>query len=181
MNGRRLVDSLQRPAAFSAADRLTALRDRTGSSVGTTRAARRRDVLIGMAVILVGVIAVFAFILNRPSGVAPQVGQSDTPAPVVTNAPRLLAGEAFIPLSVEFGHFPPQLQPGDFVRIAVTPGVEGNGETRVLVDEAVVTGISPANELSSTTVITVRGPQQILSSIASSGPLFLALVEGDLE
>lgn len=119
--------------------------------------------------------------MNRSSGVVLQSEQPVESAPVVTNAPGLLAGEAFIPLSVEYGHFPPHLQPGDFVRIAVTPGIEGNDVTRILVDEAVVTEVSQSNEMSSTTVITVRAPQQILASIASSGPLFLAHINGDVK
>ena len=174
------MDSLYRPAA-SSADRLSALRDRTDPSVATTTASRRRDVIIGIGVVCIGVVAVFAFTMNRSSEVVPQSEQPVESAPVVTNAPGLLAGEAFIPLSVEYGHFPPHLQPGDFVRIAVTPGIEGNDVTRILVDEAVVTEVSQSNEMSSTTVITVRAPQQILASIASSGPLFLAHINGNVK
>lgn len=174
------MDSLYRPAA-SSADRLSALRDRPDPSVTTTTASRRRDVIIGIGVVCIGVAAVFAFTMNRSSGVVLQSEQPVESAPVVTNAPGLLAGEAFIPLSVEYGHFPPHLQPGDFVRIAVTPGIEGNDVTRILVDEAVVTEVSQSNEMSSTTVITVRAPQQILASIASSGPLFLAHINGDVK
>lgn len=175
------MDSLYRPAASSAADRLSALRDRTDPSTATTTASRRRDVIIGIGVVCIGVVAVFAFMMNRTPGVVPQSEQLVKPTPEVTDSPGLLAGEAFIPLSVEYGHFPPHLQPGDFVRIAVTPGVEGNEVTRILVDEAEVTEVSQSDEMSSTTVITVRAPQQILASIASSGPLFLAHINGDVK
>ena len=121
-------------------------------------------------------VLVFALITNRSTSVVTSGETTQELVPEVDTSQGLLANEAFIPLPVEIGHFPPQLETGDVVQIAVTPGIDGNGETRVLQEEVTVTDISAPDDLSTSTVITVRAPQKFLADIASSGALFLSQV-----
>lgn len=170
------MDSTHRPGAPSPADRLSALRERTEAPKSEGHPLRRNDLLIGAAVVLTGVVLVFALMANRSTSVVTSGETTQEPIAEVDVSQGLLANEAFIPLSVEIGHFPPQLEIDDVVQIAVTPGLDGNGETRVLPDEVTVTNISVSNDLSTSTVITVRAPQKFLADIASSGALFLSQV-----
>jgi len=170
------MDSTHRPGAPSPSDRLSALRERPEVPRSSGQSLRRNDLLIGVAVVLIGVVLVFALVTNRSTSVVTSGETSQKPISEVDTSQRLLANEAFIPLSVEIGHFPPQLEIGDVVQIAVTPGIDGNGETRVLQQEVTVTDISTSNDLSTSTVITVRAPQKFLADIASSGALFLSQV-----
>jgi hypothetical protein len=170
------MDSTHRPGAPSSADRLSALRERTEAPKSGGHPVRRNDLLIGVAVVLIGVVLVFALMTNRSTSVVTSGETSQKPVSEVDTSQGLLANEAFIPLSVEIGHFPPQLETGDVVQIAVTPGIDGNGETRVLQEEVTVTDISAPDDLSTSTVITIRAPQKFLADIASSGALFLSQV-----
>jgi hypothetical protein len=97
------------------------------------------------------------------------------------STPQLLEGEAFVALAVEPGRYPPQLVVGDVIRIAVTPGLDGNGETRLLPEDAVVTDVSTASDTQMETVITVRAPQKVLVDIAASGLLHVAKVSGGVQ
>ena len=170
------MDSTHRPGAPSSADRLSALRERTEAPKSGGHPVRRNDLLIGVAVVLIGVVLVFALMTNRSTSVATSGETTQELVPEVDTSQGLLANEAFIPLPVEIGHFPPQLETGEVVQIAVTPGIDGNGETRVLQEEVTVTDISAPDDLSTSTVITVRAPQKFLADIASSGALFLSQV-----
>jgi hypothetical protein len=170
------MDSTYRPGAPSPTDRLSALRERTEAPKSGGHPLRRNDLLIGVAVVLIGVVLVFALITNRSTSVVTSGETTQELVPEVDTSQGLLANEAFIPLPVEIGHFPPQLETGDVVQIAVTPGIDGNGETRVLQEEVTVTDISAPDDLSTSTVITVRAPQKFLADIASSGALFLSQV-----
>jgi hypothetical protein len=170
------MDSTYRPGAPSPTDRLSALRERTEAPKSGGHPLRRNDLLIGVAVVLIGVVLVFALITNRSTSVVTSGETTQELVPEVDTSQGLLANEAFIPLPVEIGHFPPQLETGDVVQIAVTPGIDGNGETRVLQEEVTVTDISAPDDLSTSTVITVRAPEKFLADIASSGALFLSQV-----
>lgn len=172
--GRRIVDSLHRPGALSSADRLSALRDRTDAAGAGGLSLRRKDLLIGATVVLAGVALVFALMMNKPVSVTTS-GEIQSESETQVNTSReLLANEAFIPLSVEIGHFPPQLEVGHIVEIAVTPGIDGTGEARILQEEATVVDLSTPNEVSTSTIITVRAAKKMLIAIARSGPLFVS-------
>lgn len=170
------MDSTHRPGAPSPTDRLSALRERTEAPKSEGHPLRRNDLLIGAAVVLIGVVLVFALMTKRSPSVVASGETTQKPVSEVDASQGLLTTEAFIPLLIEIGHFPPQLETGDLVQVAVTPGIDGDGETRVLPEEVTVTDISVTSELSTSTVITVRAPQKFLADIASSGALFLSQV-----
>lgn len=173
------MDSFHRNSSSSAADRLSAFRQSSNDGSEKQGASwRKNDLLMGVVVIVVG-IAVVALVLLRPAKEQAVVGEQVT-EPVVTPSSntQLLADEALIALSVEIGHYPPQLVVGDAVRIAVTPGIDGSSDTRVLPEDAVVAEISSAGDVQANTVITVRAPRSVLASIASSGPIHVAKVGG---
>jgi len=173
------VDTSHRSSSSSAADRLHAFRQPNEPSQVRRRAAiRKNDVLMGAVVILVGILLV-SFVAFRPDKNQTVIGSPALPTePSDISAPQLLAGDALIALAVEPGNYPPQLSVGDAVRIAVTPGVDGNSETRLLPGEAVITDIAPAHDAQIESVITVRAPEALLVSIAASGSLHVAKVNG---
>ena len=137
--------------------------------------------LMGVAVILVGLLLTL-FVLFRPAKNQSVVEfPTESSAVLETSNAQLLTGEALIALAVQPGHFPPQLLVGDTVKIAVTPGLDGNGDTRLLPDEVVVADISSAAEGQIESVITVRAPQTFLVNVASSGDIHIAKVNGSAQ
>lgn len=173
------MDISHRSSSTSASDRLNAFRQPMDKpSTGPRTILRRNEVLMGTAVILVCLLVV-ALVAFRPAK-NQTVIESSTEAGVVTQDPglELLAGEALIALAVQPGHFPPQLNIGDSVRIAVTPGLDGAGDTRLLPDEVVVSDISSSSDSQIESVITVRAPQSILVNVAESGEIHIAKVNG---
>ena len=178
-DGRFNVDTLHRGSSTSAADRLHAFRQPQEAPSGNRRMSiRKNEVLMGAVVILVGILLI-SFVVFRPNKTQTVIGAPEIPSQLSEiSEPQLLAGDALIALAVQPGHYPPQLVVGDAVRIAVTPGVDGNSETRLLPDEAVVTSISTSNDIQTESVITVIAPQTVLASIAASGELHVAKVNG---
>lgn len=133
---------------------------------------------MGVIVVLVGIL-LLGFLVFQPDKNQTVIGTIDAASDITSpSVPELLEGEAFVALAVEPGRYPPQLEVGDVVRIAVTPGVDGNGETRLLPEEAVVTDVSTGGDTQLETVITVRAPQTVLVDIAASGSLHVAKVSG---
>lgn len=173
------MDSFHRSLSSSANERLNAIRQPAEAMSDERRLSlRRNEVLMGSAVVLVGVLLVL-FVVFRPNKNQIVIGeQTPQPQSSVSSIPQLLADEALIALSVEAGHFPPQLQIGDVVRIAVTPGIDGATETRVLPEEAVVSDISTTQDSFAGAVITVRAPQNVLANVAASGAIHVAKVNG---
>lgn len=173
------MDFSHRISTTSAADRLNAFRQPTEKSSASSRMfARRNEVLMGASVILVGLLLV-VFVLLRPAKTE-SVIESPTVShvAVATTETQLLAGEALIALAVQPGNFPPQLMVGDTVKIAVTPGLDGNGDTRLLPDEVLVSDIADSSDGQIESVITVRAPQSFLVNVASSGEIHVAKVNG---
>jgi hypothetical protein len=133
---------------------------------------------MGVVVVFVGIL-LLGFLVFQPDKNQTVIGTIEAASEITpTSAPQLLEGEAFVALAVEPGRYPPQLKVGDVVQIAVTPGIDGNGETRLLPEEAVVTDVSTASDTQMETVITVRAPQTVLVDIAGSGSLHVAMVSG---
>ena len=148
------------------------------SSASSRMFARRNEVLMGASVILVGLLLV-VFVLLRPAKTQSVIETPTVSSEVVANTEsQLLAGEALIALAVQPGHFPPQLMVGDTVKIAVTPGLDGNGDTRLLPDEVLVSDITGSSDSQIESVITVRAPQTLLANIAASGEIHVAKVNG---
>lgn len=157
-------------------DRLMSLRHSQDPSINSTPYdKRRREVLIGVIVITLG-IALVVFLVVRPTSPT-IVAQGEVQPAVSTDStlPVLLAGEAFLALSLKPGHFPQGLTIGDIVQIAVTPGIDGNSQTKILSETAVISNIADDVE-NGFTVLTVRAQQSVLSDIASSGDIFVAQV-----
>lgn len=133
---------------------------------------------MGASVILVALLLV-VFVLLRPTKTQSVVENSTQSSEVVGRTDsQLLAGEALIALAVQPGHFPPHLMIGDTVKIAVTPGLDGNGDTRLLPEEMLVSDISGSSDSQIESVITVRAPQSLLVNVAASGEIHVAKVNG---
>ena len=176
------MDSMHRPSSTSVADRLNAFRQPAGAQSTARRIALgKNEVLMGVVVVLVGIL-LLGFLVFQPDKNQTVIG-SDVVSQVVapSSTPQLLEGEAFVALAVEPGRYPPQLAVGDVVRIAVTPGIDGNGETRLLPDDVVVTDVAASGDSQMETVITVRAPQKVLVDIAASGTLHVAKVNGGMQ
>ena len=94
-------------------------------------------------------------------------------------AAPLGAGEALSSVALEPGEAPPDLAPGDRVRIIVTSTVEVGGKTAsALVDQdAVVWAVDEAGD-GRTAVVTLRGPIDIGTAVAAAGQVRLVRVEG---
>lgn len=173
------MDFSHRSSATSAADRLNAFRQPMETSSAKSRMfARKNEVLMGASVILVGLL-LLVFVLLRPART-----QSVIESPIVSSdvvghpESQLLAGEALIALAVQPGNFPPHLMVGDTVKIAVTPGLDGNGDTRLIPDEVLVADILGSSDSQIESVITVRAPQSLLVNVAASGEIHVAKVNG---
>jgi hypothetical protein len=181
-DGRFNVDSIHRPSSTSAAERLNAFRQPAGAPSAANRIAiGKNEVLMGVVVVLVGVL-LLGFLVFQPDKNQTVIGTIESASEITpTSAPQLLEGEAFVALAVEPGQYPPQLKVGDVVQIAVTPGIDGNGETRLLPEDAVVTDVSTASDTQMETVITVRAPQTVLVDIAASGSLHISKISGVMQ
>jgi hypothetical protein len=90
-----------------------------------------------------------------------------------------MSGEAFVPIAVESGNFPPVLKDGDQVRVIVTPDSNGTGTVRGLDETTVVHDIETPGDIGTKFVVTVRAPEGVAAAIAASGPVFLAIINKD--
>lgn len=173
------MDFSHRNSTTSAFDRLNAFRQPMEPSSSSSRMlSRKNEVLMGASVILVALLLV-VFVLLRPTKTQSVVENPTQSSEVVGRTDsQLLAGEALIALAVQPGHFPPHLMIGDTVKIAVTPGLDGNGDTRLLPEEMLVSDISGSSDSQIESVITVRAPQSLLVNVAASGEIHVAKVNG---
>lgn len=163
----------------AASDRLAALRSPASSDDDASRQSHSRvriDVLLGVLLILVGVAVVLYFRGNTPA-------EPVTDGAVVTNpsiqppTQSLMAGEALVAVALDDGAFPPDIRPGDVVRVIVSPNADGEGIVRSLGERVVVHRVATANAGMSSHVITLRAPETVAVDMAGSGPVHLAIVE----
>lgn len=167
----------------SVTDRLSALRTPQQQASSTAAVAPRRvrkEVLIGALVAAAGI----AMALFLRGGTAPESLTSKVNAAVESAAStplpsQLMSGEAFVPIAVESGNFPPVLKDGDQVRVIVTPDSNGTGTVRGLEETTVVHDIKAPGDIGTQFVVTVRAPEGIAAAIAASGPVFLAIINKD--
>jgi hypothetical protein len=90
----------------------------------------------------------------------------------------LREGEALIATAMEEGTFPPSLMPGDVVAIVTTPSAAAlDGEVFRVPVTAIVFAVSPANEFSAKTVVTLRAQQEVAEKVAASGPVHLSILK----
>lgn len=152
-------------------DRLAALRQ--PPPVPMTKQVNRTHLLIGSAVALVVVLGV-VWVMgggDRSSLAPAVVDVPTTAAPMV-----LLEGEALISVAAEMGAFPPDLRPGDGVRVVVSPFFGTESLTRALPQTAIVHAVETPREFTQTHVVTLRGPESMAVDIADSERVRLAIV-----
>ena len=98
---------------------------------------------------------------------------------LVTDAAPLDIDEALSSVALEPGQFPPDLAPGDQVRIIVTTTTGAGGAVTASLIEGVaaVWAVDPAAD-GRTTVVTVRGPIEIGTAVAAAEHVRLLRVQG---
>lgn len=159
-------------------DRLSALRPSPGTAPAVTvpvTALRRWGLPAVFA--LLAAVCVALVLTSRDFGSTPDPVGLTEPVPVGAPTEELLSGEALVAFPVQSGHFPPSLQRGDSVRVVVTPGADGSGETRLLPETVLVTAIDSAPDVPDDVVLTVRAPVDLMPLIAGAGSLHVARVE----
>jgi hypothetical protein len=100
-------------------------------------------------------------------------------ATIVTHAAPLGADEALTSVALAPGLLPPDLAPGDDVRIVVTRAADASGasSTDLLPEPAVVWSVDAAPDGAST-VVTIRGPLSLATEVAAAVRVRLARVAG---
>jgi hypothetical protein len=90
----------------------------------------------------------------------------------------LLADEILIPLKLNSGDFPPDLYPGNIVRIALTPdpGISTKVETEAYKNTVEVWSLHPPTDLETNYVVTLRAKQDLLIPAAEAGKVKLVVV-----
>ncbi|MCU1395618.1 MAG: hypothetical protein JWM34_4046 [Ilumatobacteraceae bacterium] len=98
---------------------------------------------------------------------------------LVSDTPPLGADEALTSMALEPGRLPPDLAPGDHVRLVVSvPAGVAEEPVSSLVDEsAVVWSVDPAPD-GVATVVTIRGPISLATQIASASAVRVVRVVG---
>jgi len=106
-------------------------------------------------------------------------GRAPLTRSMVADEVGLAVGEALTSTALAPGEFPSDLAAGDNVRIVVSSAVDTTGvvTTTMLDQEAVVWSVLAAPDGVST-VVTLRGPIELATSIASAAKVQLATVEG---
>lgn len=164
----------------NAYDRLSALRNNApASSTGKRgRQLPRAAIFVGaglVGVVLLIVVAIMRFTPRAEISLPTEVVTEQIPAP--QNSDTLLDGEAYISLAANIGSFPPSLSPGDTVQIVVAPGVNSDGLTRMLDEQAVVREVLAPTEFGNTYVITLRAPQTVAPAIIDAEKVHLSIIE----
>ncbi len=90
----------------------------------------------------------------------------------------LLADEILVPLKLNTGDFPPDLYPGNIVRIALTPdpGISTKVETEAYKNPVEVWALHPPTDLEPNYVVTLRAKQDLLLPAASAGKIKIVVV-----
>lgn len=162
-------------------DQLSMLRTATASSRAPSLRARgkvRMEMWAGALLVLGGI--ALALVLRGAPTTSPSATNStvDTVVPPAESAEGagILAGEVVVAFAVGDGNYPPSLRVGDEIRLIVTPGNDGSGDVRPLVERTVVVSIDPTSAGGDGQVISVRGPESIATALAASGPVHVAIV-----
>lgn len=164
-------------------DRLQAMRAPARTASGAAQTARqtmRIELLIGVVLILGGI--AFALYVGRgpdTAAVTDVPGAAATiPSPSESSGSVLLAGEVAVAFAVDEGNYPPSLKQGDVVRLVVTPNLDGSGEVRGLTEKTIVMAVDSSPDNGNKTVVTVRVPESLATTIAGSGPIHVAILGG---
>lgn len=161
-------------------ERLASLRS-PQSTDGWKESSQRKvriEILVGALIVVIGV-AVALSVLTGRRDVVQQVQEQLTSESIVPtpNPDGLLEGEGLMAFALESGDFPPDLRPGDVVRVVLTPGSDGQGEFREINEALTVSSVDQVDDSSGKTVVTVRGSAGNALNIASSGPVHLTVID----
>jgi len=96
---------------------------------------------------------------------------------LLTDRP-LMADEILVPLKLNSGDFPPDLYPGNIVRIALTPdpNLSTKIETEAYKNSVEVWSLHPPTDLETNYVVTLRAKQDLLLPAAAAGKVKLVVV-----
>lgn len=161
--------------------------DQTVSVVGATHPLPVGHVIVAEDLVKTKVPSSVQSMYVTPSGAAELIGQSvsqavSQPGPIPRAAvsridTSLKPHEALTAVALSEGSFPPNLAPGNNVRVVLTPSADGfGGSVHTLREIVVVNDIAPPSDTQQHTVVTLRGTATLAEEIASSGPVHLSIV-----
>lgn len=160
---------------------------KTEAVVQTSRSIRRGEVITEshLQVMMINERDAAKFV--RPDAAADLIGkvaavnlESATPLTeaMVERRPMLLAGEALTSVAMEPGTFPPDLEVGDVVAVALVPDivVAEARPPRLFEGPVVVWSIEQPEGLFGTAIVTLRSTSELAVEVAGSGEVQIAVV-----
>ena len=160
---------------------------KTEAVVQTSRSIRRGEVITEshLQVMMINERDAAKFV--RPEAAADLIGkvaavnlESATPLTeaMVERRPMLLAGEALTSVAMEPGTFPPDLEVGDVVAVALVPDivVAEARPPRLFEGPVVVWSIEQPEGLFGTAIVTLRSTSELAVEVAGSGEVQIAVV-----
>lgn len=162
-------------ARSGAQDRLGALR----AAQPVEQRKVRTEVLVGAVLLAVGIVVVL--FLRGGQGdvlVAPtaQVQSAEPARPM--NQPVLLADDALVALSLEAGHFPPDLAPGDAVMVTIRTDDDFSAESRSLDQEPTVVSVDAPSNGELRWIVVVKAKKSLPRALISARDVSLSIVSG---
>lgn len=160
---------------------------KTEAIVQTSRAIRRGETITESHLQVMMINEQDAAKFVRPSAAADLIGKvaainldSSTPLTMmmVEGRPVLLPGEALTSVAMEPGNFPPDLEVGDEVAVALVPDivVAEARPTRLFEGRVVVWSIEQPEGLFGTAIVTLRSTTELAVEIAGSGEVQIAVI-----
>jgi hypothetical protein len=161
--------------------------DQTVNVVGAAKSLSVGHVIVAEDLVKTKVPSSVQSMYVKPSEAAELIGQAvsqavSQPGPISRAAvsrvdTSLKPHEALTAVALMEGSFPPNLAPGNTVRVVLTPSTDGfGGSVHTLQEIVVVNDISPMSDTQQHTVVTLRGTATLAEEIASSGPVHLSIV-----
>ena len=160
---------------------------KTEAVVQTSRSIRRGEVITEshLQVMMINERDAAKFV--RPEAAADLIGkvaavnlESATPLTeaMVERRPMLLGGEALTSVAMEPGTFPPDLEVGDVVAVALVPDivVAEARPPRLFEGPVVVWSIEQPEGLFGTAIVTLRSTSELAVEVAGSGEVQIAVV-----
>lgn len=171
------METFRRDPADSSIDRLASLRaGATKRTFSHSEPNKFRLIALIFSLALVGGGVLVAMRVAGGKDIQPSSEEQSQPSDQLSLSAELLSGESLVAFPVKRGNFPPSITRGDTIRIVVTPGPDGNGDISIMDEEVVVFDIGEMSDMSGDIVLTVRGSETVLRSIAASGPIHVARI-----
>ena len=160
---------------------------KTEAIVQTSRAVRRGEVITESHLQVAMINERDAARFVRPTSAVDVIGKvaaidldSSTPLTMamVERLPVLMPGEALTSVAMEPGKFPPDLEVGDEVAVALVPDivVAEARPTRLFEGRVVVWSIDQPEGLFGTAIVTLRSTAELAVEIAGSGEVQIAVI-----